>query len=133
MMDTRSPPYAALLLRLMLGTMFLAHGLTKLLVLTPAGTAHLFQMVGFPGFLAYPIIAFEIGAGVKLILGVYARWVASIACLQLLVASTVHFANGWSFSNPKGGWEYPIFLSLSCLALTLLGDGIYALKRSGTP
>ncbi|WP_341963807.1 DoxX family protein [Pseudomonas sp. RC10] len=133
MMDNRSGPYAALLLRLILGTMFLAHGLTKLLVLTPAGTADLFQRVGFPGFLAYPIIAFEIGAGVMLILGIYARWIAAIAFMQLLVASTVHFGNGWSFSNPKGGWEYPVFLALTALALALLGDGIYVLKRSGTP
>ncbi|NBB09875.1 DoxX family protein [Pseudomonas sp. SLFW] len=133
MMDNRSGPYAALLLRLILGTMFLAHGLTKLLVLTPAGTADLFQRVGFPGFLAYPIIAFEIGAGVMLVLGIYARWIAAIAFIQLLVASTVHFGNGWSFSNPKGGWEYPVFLALTALALALLGDGIYVLKRSGTP
>ncbi len=132
-MNTRTAPYAVLLLRLILGAMFLAHGLTKLLVLTPAGTAQVFQMVGFPGFLAYPIIAFEIGAGVMLVLGIYTPWIAAIAFVQLLVASTVHFGNGWSFSNPKGGWEYPVFLSLSSLALALLGDGIYALKRSGKP
>ncbi|MDR7052938.1 putative oxidoreductase [Pseudomonas koreensis] len=130
MINPRTAPYAVLLLRLILGTMFLAHGLTKLLALTPAGTAHIFQMVGFPGFLAYPIIAFEIGAGVMLILGIYVPWVAAIACVQLLIASTVHFGNGWSFSNPKGGWEYPVFLSLSSLALALLGDGIFTLRRS---
>ena len=39
MIDQRSAPYAALLLRLSLGSMFLAHGLLKVLIFTPAGTA----------------------------------------------------------------------------------------------
>ena len=69
MIDNRTAPYAALLLRIALGVMFLAHGLTKLLVFTPAGTAGFFQSVGFPGFLAYPVIAFEILAGILLVLG----------------------------------------------------------------
>ena len=130
MTTTRTQPYAALVLRLILGAMFLAHGLTKLLVFTPAGTAGFFQSVGFPGFLAYPVIAFEITAGVFLLLGVYARWVAGLAAVQLLVASTVHFANGWSFTNANGGWEYPVFLAFTALALALLDDGAWALKRS---
>ncbi|WP_395608080.1 DoxX family protein [Pseudomonas sp. B22129] len=130
MTTPQTQPYAALVLRLILGAMFLAHGLTKLLVFTPAGTAGFFQSVGFPGFLAYPVIAFEIAAGVLLVLGVYARWVAALAAVQLLVASTVHFANGWSFTNANGGWEYPVFLAFTALALALLGDGAWALKRS---
>lgn len=130
MIDNRTTPFAAFILRIALGTMFLAHGLTKLLVFTPSGTAGYFQSVGFPAFLAYPVIAFEILAGITLILGVYARWVAAVAAVQLFVASTVHFGNGWSFTNANGGWEYPIFLSVSALAIALLGDGAYALKRS---
>ena len=130
MIDNRTTPFAAFILRIALGTMFLAHGLTKLLVFTPAGTAGFFQSVGFPGFLAYPIIAFEILGGIMLLLGVYARWIAAVAAIQLFFASTVHFGNGWSFTNPNGGWEYPVFLSVSALAIALLGDGAYALKRS---
>ncbi|WP_447790984.1 DoxX family membrane protein [Pseudomonas farris] len=130
MIDNRTAPYAALALRLALGAMFLAHGLTKLFVFTPAGTAGFFESVGFPGVLAYPVIAFEVLGGLALLLGVYARWVAAVAVVQLLLASTVHFGNGWGFSNPSGGWEYPIFLTLAALALTLLGDGKLALKRS---
>lgn len=130
MIDNRTTPFAAFILRFALGAMFLAHGLMKLLVFTPSGTAGYFQSVGFPGVLAYPVIAFEILAGIMLILGVYARWVAAVAAIQLFVASTVHFGNGWSFTNPNGGWEYPIFLSISALAIALLGDGAYALKRS---
>ncbi len=130
MTDIRTAPYAALLLRLALGIMFLAHGFTKLFVFTPAGTAKFFASVGFAGWLAYPIIAFEIFAGVLLILGVYSRWVAVVATVELFVASTVHFGNGWSFTNPNGGWEYPVFLAVAAAVLALIGDGTYALKGS---
>lgn len=130
MTDSRTAPYAALLLRLALGVMFLAHGFTKLLVFTPAGTAHYFASVGFAGWLAYPIIAFEIAAGALLIAGVFSRWVAAAAAIELFVASTVHFGNGWTFTNPNGGWEYPVFLAITAAALALIGDGAYALKSS---
>ncbi|PWF24625.1 DoxX family protein [Corticimicrobacter populi] len=132
MIDTRTAPYAALVLRLALGLMFLAHGLTKLLVFTPAGTAGFFESIGFPGWTAYPVIAFEVIGGAFLILGVFARWIAAIAVVQLFAASSVHFGNGWAFANANGGWEYPIFLTAAALALALIGDGAWALKRSGS-
>lgn len=128
MIDNRTAPYAALVLRAALGVMFLAHGLTKLLVFTPAGTAGFFQSVGFPGFLAYPVIAFEILGGAMLVLGIQARWVGAVAVVQLLAAASVHFGNGWSFANPNGGWEYPVFLAVAALGVALLGDGALALK-----
>jgi putative oxidoreductase len=117
-------------MRLALGIMFLAHGLTKLFVFTPAGTAGFFESIGFPGFLAYPVIAFEVVGGLFLVFGVYARWIAAIAVVQLFVASTVHFGNGWSFTNANGGWEYPIFLCVTALVVALLGDGAFAAKSS---
>lgn len=129
MFDSRTTPYAALLLRLALGIMFLAHGLTKLLVFTPAGTAKFFDSIGFTGWLAYPVMAFEIVAGILLIVGVYTRWVAALAAIELFVASSVHFGNGWTFTNPNGGWEYPIFLTVAAVALALIGGGAYAAKE----
>ena len=39
MTDNRNTAHAALLLRLSLGILFLAHGLMKVFVFTPAGTA----------------------------------------------------------------------------------------------
>jgi putative oxidoreductase len=130
MIDSRTAPYAAVLLRLALGVMFLAHGLTKLFVFTPAGTGEFFASIGFAAWLAYPIIAFEIIAGALLILGVLTRWVAVVAAIELFVASTVHFKNGWTFTNPDGGWEYPVFLTVAAAALALLGGGAYAAKDS---
>ena len=93
--------------------------------------AQFFAKIGFAGWLAYPVTFFEIGAGVLLILGVVPRWIAVIATVQLFVAATVHFGNGWGFSNPNGGWEYPIFLSVAAAVLALLGDGKFALVKSG--
>ena len=130
MIDSRTAPYAALVLRLALGVMFLAHGLTKVFVFTPAGTAGFFESIGFPGFLAYPVMAFEVIGGLLLVLGVFTRTIAALAVVQLFVASTVHFGNGWSFGNTGGGWEYPIFMVLTALALALLGEGALALKPS---
>lgn len=129
-MDTRAAPYAVLLLRLALGIMFLAHGLTKLFVFTLPGTAQFFESVGFPGVLAYPVTFFEILAGAMLILGILPRWVAAVAAVQLLAASSVHFGNGWSFTAADGGWEYPVFLTVTAAALALLGPGALALKPS---
>ena len=53
MIDTKTAPYAALLMRVALGVMFIAHGLLKVLVFTLPGTVGFFQSVGLPGFLAY--------------------------------------------------------------------------------
>lgn len=130
MIDSRTAPYAAFVLRVALGLMFLAHGLTKVLVYTPAGTVGFFESIGFPGLLAYPVMAFEVVGGLMLVLGVYTRWVAAVAVVQLLIASTVHFSNGWSFTNANGGWEYPVYLAVTALVVTLLGDGAFAAKRS---
>ncbi|MBG6286703.1 DoxX family protein [Pseudomonas nitroreducens] len=130
MIDSRTAPYAAFVLRLALGIMFIVHGLTKVFVFTPAGTAGFFESVGFPGFLAYPVIAFEVIGGVLLVLGVYTRWIAALAVVQLFMAATVHFGNGWSFTNANGGWEYPIYLSATALVVALLGDGRFAMKPS---
>ena len=50
MIDSRTAPYAALVLRVTLGALFLAHAGLKLFVFTPAGTAKFFGSLGFPLF-----------------------------------------------------------------------------------
>jgi putative oxidoreductase len=42
----------------------------------------------------------------------------------------VHLPNGWVFTSQGGGWEYPVFLIVASLALWLIGDGAFALRRS---
>jgi putative oxidoreductase len=133
MIDSRTAPYAALVLRLSLGVMFLSHGLLKLLVFTLPGTVQFFESVGIPGPLAYVVTIAELGAGVLLILGLYTRWVALATIPILLGAASVHWGNGWVFSGKGGGWEYPIFWAVTLFVQYLLGDGAYALRSLGSP
>lgn len=133
MIDTRTAPYAALLLRVSLGVMLLAHGLLlKVLTYTVAGTVGYFQSIGYPGFLAYPVIAGEIVLGIALILGVRTRWAALLALPILIGATLQHLPNGWIFSAPKGGWEFPAFWIAALIVQALLGDGAYAWRPSAS-
>lgn len=120
--------YAALVLRLSLGIMFVAHGLLKVLVFTMPGTVGFFESVGFPGFLAYVVMLAEIGGGLALIAGILVRWVSLGLIPVLLGAAWVHLPNGWVFSADGGGWEYPVFLAAATLVQMLLGAGAFAVR-----
>jgi putative oxidoreductase len=131
MIDTRTSPYAALLLRLTLGGLFLAHASLKLFAFTPDGTAKFFGSLGLPPELAYVTIAAEVLGGIALILGLWTRVVA-IALTPILLGAifTVHGAAGFFFTNAHGGWEFPAFWAIALVVQALLGDGIYALRAS---
>lgn len=122
--------YASLLLRVTLGSMFLAHGLLKFLVFTLPGTAGFFESVGFPGWTAYIVSPAEVLAGIALILGFQTRWVALASIPILLGSLFVHAGNGWVFSNAKGGWEYPLYLAATAAAVALLGGGRLAVSKT---
>jgi putative oxidoreductase len=121
--------HSTALLRISLGVMALAHGLMKVFVFTLPGTVAYFESIGLPGFVAYLTIAAEVGGGLALVLGVYTRWVSLALVPVLLGAAWVHLGNGWVFSNPGGGWEFPIFWTIALLVQAGLGSGSFALSR----
>ena len=126
-----SSDYAALLLRVSLGVMYIAHSVVlKWMTFTLAGTAQYFESLGLPGTLAYATFLAEFIGGVLLVLGVQSRWVALGLLPVLFGAVWVHSGNGWVFSAQGGGWEYPLYLIILSVAQALLGDGAYALKPS---
>lgn len=131
MIDTRTAPYAALVLRLALGILFLAHAGLKIFVFTPAGTAGFFGSLGLPGWLAYVTIVWEVVGGLALILGVWSR-IAAILLIPILLGAifTVHGPAGFFFTNPNGGWEFLALWIVGLLAVALAGDGAYALKST---
>ena len=106
MIDSKTAPYAALLLRVSLGMMFIAHSLyLKVVVFTIPGTVQFFESLGLPGFSAYLVIAAESLGGIALVLGFYTRPVVIALVPVLLGALWVHSGNGWVFSAQGGGWE----------------------------
>ena len=127
---TSNPDLAAAVLRAALGVLFLAHAGLKIFVFSPAGTAGFFASLGFPGPLAYLVIAAELVGGIALILGLWTRWV-SLALVPILLGSIYapHGAAGFFFSNQGGGWEFPAFWTVALVVQSLLGDGAFALGR----
>ena len=136
MTEQNAAPYAALTLRIALGVMFIAHAFLKIFVFTLPGTAQFFESLGLPAVLGYFTVGAELIGGTMLLLGVGTRWVAALLIPVLLGAAWAHGANGWVFTAPNGGWEYPAFLAAAAFAQVLLGDGAYALssafKTNGT-
>jgi putative oxidoreductase len=119
---------AALILRVSLGVMFVAHGLLKVFVFTIPGTVGYFESLGLPGFFAYLTILAEVGGGLALIVGVLTR-VVSLALIPVMIGATWfgHADKGWLFSNEGGGWEFPVFWTVTLVVMALLGSGRYAL------
>lgn len=129
MINDKTAPLAALLLRVSLGILFLAHVGLKVFVFGVPGFVGYFASLGLPAIAAYLTIALELVGGLALILGVYASWVAVPLALEMFgTVVLVHGANGWLFTNKGGGWEYPAFWAIALVVLFLLGDGAYALR-----
>ena len=129
MIDNKTAPYGALVLRVALGAMFLVHSLyLKLVVFTLPGTVKFFESLGLPSVSAHLTIAVEAIGGVMLVLGVKTRYAAAALLPVLLGATWVHAKNGWLFTNAGGGWEYPVFLAVALVAQALVGDGAFALR-----
>ncbi len=124
-------PYAALLLRLSLGAIMLAHGAwLKLGVFGLAGTMGFFGSIGYPPILGAVVALAETATGLALIAGVLVRPAALLSLPILIGATALHAGNGWLFSAPNGGWEFPAFLTVAMLVQAGQGAGAHALDVS---
>lgn len=130
MIDKHTAPYGALLLRLALGAMWLAHASLKPLVFTMDGFAQFLVSQGLPGFMAWPVVLAEALGGLAILAGFYGRYVSAALVPVMAVAMWTHVPNGWLFTNANGGWEYPAFLIAASLAHWLIGDGALAAKSA---
>ena len=121
---TRISDATALLARIVVGVVFIAHGLPKLT--DPSGTAQFFEAVGIPApqFSALLGAAIEVGAGTALVVG-FALPVAGLA-LAFMMGSAYFFVH---VGDPLvGGFELPLVMGVTALALAFSG-GRYAVDR----
>lgn len=129
MTDERTTAHAAAALRIVQGVLFLAHGgLLKLGTFGVAGTMGYFGSIGYPPVLGLAVIAAELLGGLALIAGIGVRWVSLALVPLMLGALAQHAGNGWVFTSPGGGWEFPAFWTVALLVQAGLGAGAFALR-----
>lgn len=123
---TRRPAieYGAALLRTAMGLLFLGHVALRVTVITMPVAMDFFRSIGLPGAFAYVDTAVEALCGALLVSGWRVR-LASLAGAVILIGATVlvHWRNGFFFTNPGGGWEYPVFWAVALVAQSLIGPG----------
>jgi putative oxidoreductase len=123
------PSAGLLVLRLVVGTTFLVHGLDKLIDLSAA--EEFFASVGIPApDLMAPVVSIaETVGGLLLIVGLATPLVGAALTVDMLVAlATVHIDQG--FFAKDGGMELALLLSGASLALVLTGAGRFSLDAA---
>lgn len=116
---------AALVLRLTLGGIMLAHGVKHARGRTK--TSNWFGSIGFksPDLQWFASTATEIGVGVLLIVGFIATLAAAgVIGIMTVAFVSVHRAAGfWVTARPDEGWEYILTLSAVATAIAIAGPG----------
>ncbi len=121
--------FGALILRVGLGIVFIAHGQLKVLVFGLPHAAEVFIGHGIPGWTVYPVAFIELVGGTMLILGLATRLVSPLLLCIAFGAGWVHIGNGWNYTSPpNGGWEYGMFLAVASAAVALLGPGSFTIS-----
>jgi len=115
-----------LLLRLAIGSVFVAHGAQKVFVFGLAGTTGFLESVGVPyaALNAGLLMAVELGGGLAIAAGAVTRLAAALTAFAMFVAvAVVHLPNGYFLPN---GMEFALTLLLSSVTLTQTGAGRYS-------
>ncbi len=130
--DPSAVDWALLLARVVVGTIFMAHGAQKLFgAFGGPGLATIVQMMGPLGYL---VTMGEFFGGLGILLGVLSRFsAASIIVIMLGAVATVHarfgFFMNWTGSQAGEGFEYHLLAIAALLPIAIAGPGRFAVGR----
>jgi len=126
--------YGLLLLRVIVGSVFFAHGAQKLFGWWEGGglrgTAKWLGSSGFrPPLLMASVVAVSESSGAVFALGLATPFVALLMASTMVVAvGQVHWKNG--FFSGKGGYEFNLTLWGAAVAVAAIGPGRFSLDRA---
>ena len=123
------PSFSALILRLALGAVFIAHGYPKLFKAPgPKGFAQWLGSLKIPAplFFAYVVGIAEFFGGILLVLGLCTRLAALLIAVNMIVATwKVKFKTGLVTKVMEGSWAggFELDMSLFAMAVALAATG----------
>jgi putative oxidoreductase len=122
-----------LVIRLTIGGVLLVHGTEKVMHIgIPKFAAGLAARGIEPATLfAYVVFFNETVGAVFIMAGFLTRIVGPMIAIEFIIITFVaHFPNGFAWTSPHGGWEYPLLWGLVFFAVALRGGGPYSVDRA---
>jgi putative oxidoreductase len=114
--------------RVAVGWNLLVHGWGKV-ARGPSAYIRAFVEQGFDPALPWiwAALIIEFAGGIALIIGLFTRFFAAAAAVEMLIITVLYWKAGFSWLNR--GYEYTLLWGLVCFAIALRGGGPYSLDR----
>lgn len=129
-MIKQSIDLALLLVRIVVGSTFVMHGLQKVFGLFGGsgliGFTGWLATIGVPVWLSTLAAYTELLGGISVLLGIFSKLgAAGLICVMIGAIYLVHGSKG--YFGQDNGFEYPLNLLLLCLAIIIGGAGRFSL------
>jgi putative oxidoreductase len=135
-MTNQSARWGVTILRVSVASVFVVHGITRLVLGTVGGFGSFLEGSGIPGgtAVAWTITVVEVVGGLALALGLFVRPLTLWFGLEILAGIVlVHARVGWFVVGAgRGGAEYSALIIACLVALALADPVAYRLRRAGT-
>ena len=124
----RAIPLSWLVIRVACGWNLVVHGWGKV-SRGPSAYINAFVESGFDPALPWiwAALIIEFIGGICIVLGLFTRFWAAVAAIELLIITGIYWKTGFSWL--RRGYEYTLLWGLVCFAISLRGGGPYSLDR----
>jgi putative oxidoreductase len=124
-------PLSWLIIRVAVGWNLFVHGYNKIMIGPTDAFLKGYADLGFvpPEFFYWSSFLIEMLGGICIILGLFTRFFAAAAAIEMLCIFVTYWNMGSGFGWMKRGYEYVLLWGLVSFAIALRGGGPYSLDR----